>query len=122
MSWDKLCDHMCYLPTKMIMLLFSITYPCFQCGLYDLTVFLCVIFFVDFLHTGFLLNKTFLCSYVPSRIIQSLFPQEPNFRGRRVVTFHNQRDYIFFRHHRYALDSLNFAKNKPVGNLFFSFL
>ena len=36
------------------------------------------------------------------RMIQSLFPQDPNFRGRRVVTFHNQRDYIFFRHHRCA--------------------
>jgi len=35
-----------------------------------------------------------------SRLIQSLFPQDPNFRGRRVVTFHNQRDFIFFRHHR----------------------
>ena len=35
------------------------------------------------------------------RLIQSLFPQDPNFRGPRVVTFHNQRDFIFFRHHRY---------------------
>ncbi|KAH9787167.1 Brix domain-containing protein [Citrus sinensis] len=34
------------------------------------------------------------------RLIQSLFPQSPEFRGRRVVTFHNQRDFIFFRHHR----------------------
>jgi ribosome production factor 1 len=39
------------------------------------------------------------------RMIQSLFPQDPNFRGRRVVTFHNQRDYIFFRHHRYIFDT-----------------
>ncbi|KAM2998915.1 hypothetical protein FF2_040514 [Malus domestica] len=38
------------------------------------------------------------------RLIQSLFPQEPNFRGRRVVTFHNQRDFIFFRHHRYIFE------------------
>ncbi|KAL6861551.1 hypothetical protein ACP4OV_017251 [Aristida adscensionis] len=38
------------------------------------------------------------------RMIQSLFPQDPNFRGRRVVTFHNQRDYIFFRHHRYIFE------------------
>lgn len=35
-----------------------------------------------------------------SRLIQSLVPQDPNFGGRRVVTFHNQRDFIFFRHHR----------------------
>nr|CAB3469422.1 unnamed protein product [Digitaria exilis] len=39
------------------------------------------------------------------QMIQSLFPQDPNFRGRRVVTFHNQRDYIFFRHHRYIFDT-----------------
>ncbi|CAN8248138.1 unnamed protein product [Cochlearia groenlandica] len=39
------------------------------------------------------------------RFFQSLFPQEPNFRGRRVVTFHNQRDFIFFRHHRYIFDT-----------------
>lgn len=38
------------------------------------------------------------------RLIQSLFPQDPNFRGRRVVTFHNQRDFIFFRHHRYIFE------------------
>jgi ribosome production factor 1 len=34
-------------------------------------------------------------------MIQSLFPQDPEFKGRRVVTFQNQRDFIFFRHHRY---------------------
>lgn len=34
-------------------------------------------------------------------MIQALFPQDPEFKGRRVVTFHNQRDFIFFRHHRY---------------------
>lgn len=39
------------------------------------------------------------------RMIQSLFPQNPNFCGRRVVTFHNQRDYIFFRHHRYIFET-----------------
>lgn len=40
--------------------------------------------------------------HVLVRLIASLFPQDPNFRGRRVVTFHNQRDFIFFRHHRYG--------------------
>ncbi|GAY45013.1 hypothetical protein CUMW_086230 [Citrus unshiu] len=39
------------------------------------------------------------------RLIQSLFPQSPEFRGRRVVTFHNQRDFIFFRHHRYIFET-----------------
>ncbi|CAI5467878.1 unnamed protein product [Closterium sp. Yama58-4] len=34
------------------------------------------------------------------RLLASLFPQDPEFKGRRVVTLHNQRDFIFFRHHR----------------------
>ena len=28
--------------------------------------------------------------------------QQPEFEGRQVVTFHNQRDFIFVRHHRYV--------------------
>jgi len=35
------------------------------------------------------------------RMLASVFPHDPQFNGRRVITFHNQRDYIFFRHHRY---------------------
>ncbi|KAF8537143.1 anticodon-binding protein [Trichophaea hybrida] len=35
-------------------------------------------------------------------LFQSLFPQQPEFRGRQVVTLHNQRDFIFFRRHRYV--------------------
>ncbi|XP_058058000.1 probable ribosome production factor 1 [Anopheles bellator] len=38
------------------------------------------------------------------RMLGSLFHYEPEFRGRRAVTFHNQRDYIFFRHHLYDFD------------------
>lgn len=38
------------------------------------------------------------------RQLASLFPQAPQFRGRRVVTFHNQRDFIFVRHHRYIFE------------------
>jgi len=45
-----------------------------------------------------------------ARVLQALFHYEPQFRGRRVVTFHNQRDYIFFRHHRYE-----FFNEKRVG-------
>eukprot|EP01071_Lankesteria_metandrocarpae_P000147 Lankesteria_metandrocarpae@DN1027_c0_g1_i1.p1 len=36
------------------------------------------------------------------RHLASLFPQSPEFEGRRVMTFHNQRDFVFFRHHRYV--------------------
>lgn len=38
------------------------------------------------------------------RMLGAIFHYEPQFRGRRAVTFHNQRDYIFFRHHRYEFD------------------
>lgn len=34
------------------------------------------------------------------RLLGSMFPHRPQFRGRQVVTYHNQRDYIFARHHR----------------------
>lgn len=38
------------------------------------------------------------------RMLGALFHHEPEFKGRRAVTFHNQRDYIFFRHHRYQFN------------------
>ncbi len=36
------------------------------------------------------------------RMFASLFPQVPEFTGRRVITFHSQRDFIFLRQHRYG--------------------
>lgn len=50
-------------------------------------------------------NFTTRLGHRVGRLIQSLFPQDPHFRGRRVATFHNQRDFIFFRHHRYIFES-----------------
>jgi ribosome production factor 1 len=44
------------------------------------------------------------------RLFQSLFPHRPEFQGRQVVTLHNQRDYIFFRRHRYV-----FRNEEKVG-------
>ena len=38
------------------------------------------------------------------RFLGALFPHKPEFRGRQVVTFHNQRDFLFVRHHRYIFD------------------
>ena len=38
------------------------------------------------------------------RLLGSLFPHDAQFQGRQVVTFHNQRDYIFVRHHRYVFE------------------
>lgn len=37
-----------------------------------------------------------------AHLFKSLFPQRPEVQGRQVVTLHNQRDYVFFRRHRYV--------------------
>ncbi|KAK5640563.1 hypothetical protein RI129_011374 [Pyrocoelia pectoralis] len=39
------------------------------------------------------------------RMLGSLFHYNPEFKGQRAVAFHNQRDYIFFRHYKYDFDS-----------------
>ncbi|CAI5759406.1 unnamed protein product [Candida verbasci] len=44
------------------------------------------------------------------RLFQSIFPHKPELQGRQVVTLHNQRDYIFFRRHRYI-----FRNEEKVG-------
>lgn len=44
------------------------------------------------------------------QLFQSIFPQNPDFEGRQVITLHNQRDYIFFRRHRYM-----FRDEEKVG-------
>lgn len=48
----------------------------------------------------------------------SLFPHDPEFDGRRVITFHNQRDYIFFRQHRYIFDDPEHARLQELGPRF----
>lgn len=52
------------------------------------------------------------------RMLASLFPKAPDFEGRRVVTFHNQRDFIFFRHHRYIFESAKEARLQECGPRF----
>lgn len=44
------------------------------------------------------------------RLFQAIFPAQPEIQGRQVITLHNQRDYIFFRRHRYV-----FRDEKKVG-------
>ncbi|CAK8688940.1 ribosome production factor 1-like [Clavelina lepadiformis] len=44
------------------------------------------------------------------RMFASLYPHDPQFKGRQVATYHNQRDFVFFRHHRYI-----FRNEKRVG-------
>jgi len=53
------------------------------------------------------------------RQLAALFPQQPDFQGRRTVTFHNQRDFVFFRHYRYAFkDNGEKCKLQEIGPRF----
>jgi ribosome production factor 1 len=44
------------------------------------------------------------------RFFASLLSLKPH--GKRVITFHNQRDFIFFRHHTYVFDKLEDGSKK----------
>ncbi|KAF9531681.1 anticodon-binding protein [Crepidotus variabilis] len=52
------------------------------------------------------------------RMFQTTFPQLPEFQGRQLVTFHNQRDFIFFRRHRYAFRSTEKVALQEIGPRF----
>jgi ribosome production factor 1 len=52
------------------------------------------------------------------RVLGSLFQHNPDFTGRQVATFHNQRDFIFFRMHRYIFEG---GDEIDDGNDFFLF-
>ncbi|GAB5373222.1 hypothetical protein AAMO2058_001731800 [Amorphochlora amoebiformis] len=52
------------------------------------------------------------------RMLSALFGSKPDFRGRRVATFHNQRDFIFFRHHRYIFDDPDHPRLQQLGPSF----
>ena len=54
-------------------------------------------------HTPELILNNFLTPLgkLAAGLFQSMFPPVPELGGRQVVTLHNQRDYIFFRRHRY---------------------
>ncbi|XP_030640184.1 ribosome production factor 1 [Chanos chanos] len=55
-------------------------------------------------------NFTTRLGHTVGRLFAALFPHDPQFVGRQVATFHNQRDFIFFRFHRYI-----FKNEKRVG-------
>lgn len=52
------------------------------------------------------------------RLFASLFQYNPQFNGRRVVTFHNQRDYVFVRHHRYEFKNESKVALQEIGPRF----
>jgi len=53
-----------------------------------------------------------------ARMLAALFHYEPQFTGQRVATFHNQRDYIFFRHHKYDFKSTEKVRLREMGPRF----
>ncbi|KAF9461250.1 Brix-domain-containing protein [Collybia nuda] len=52
------------------------------------------------------------------RMFQTTFPLMPEFQGRQVVTLHNQRDFLFFRRHRYAFRSTEKVALQEIGPRF----
>jgi ribosome production factor 1 len=52
-------------------------------------------------------------------MFQTLFPPLPDFEGRQVVTLHNQRDFLFFRRHRW--DALLLKQAEVLTSLRYAF-
>ena len=50
-----------------------------------------------------------------AHLFRTLFPPQPELRGRQVVTLHNQRDYIFLRRHRYVFREKRATEKNVVG-------
>lgn len=48
-----------------------------------------------------------------AHLFRTIFPASPNLEGRQVITLHNQRDYVFFRRHRYIFRDKR-ETEKPV--------
>jgi ribosome production factor 1 len=52
------------------------------------------------------------------RMFTALFPHVPEFQGRQVATLHNQRDFIFFRRHRYVFKNAKRVNLQELGPRF----
>ncbi|KAK4227657.1 ribosome production factor 1 [Podospora fimiseda] len=50
-----------------------------------------------------------------AKSFNTLFPPQPELSGRQVVTVHNQRDYLFFRRHRYVFREAKGNEKNVVG-------
>jgi ribosome production factor 1 len=50
-----------------------------------------------------------------AHLFRTMFPPQPEFQGRQVVTLHNQRDYIFVRRHRYVFREKRATEKSVVG-------
>ncbi|TRY82608.1 hypothetical protein DNTS_032562 [Danionella cerebrum] len=63
-------------------------------------------------------NFTTRLGHSIGRLFAALFPHDPQFVGRQVATFHNQRDFIFFRFHRYIFKNEKKAGIQELGPRF----
>ncbi len=50
-----------------------------------------------------------------AKSMNTLFPPKPELAGRQVLTLHNQRDYIFFRRHRYIFREARATEKNVQG-------
>ena len=48
------------------------------------------------------------------RALNAIFPKNEELKGRELITFHNQRDYIFFRYYRYIFEEESDGNNKDI--------
>ena len=57
--------------------------------------------------------------YRVQRALNALFPRDEELKGRELITFQNQRDYIFFRYYRYIFtDDFQSANLQELGPRF----
>lgn len=61
-------------------------------------------------------NFTTPLGLLTAHLFRSLYPANPDLRGRQVVTLHNQRDFIFLRRHRYVFREKRGTERSVVGN------
>lgn len=65
-----------------------------------------------------LTNFTTRLGHTVARMMAALFHYDPQYRGKRAVTLHNQRDYIFFRHHKYEFKNAEKVRLRELGPRF----
>ena len=61
-------------------------------------------------------NFTTPLGLLTAHLFRSLFPTTPDIEGRQVITFHNQRDFIFLRRFRYVLRDKRETEKSVVGS------
>ena len=61
-------------------------------------------------------NFTTPLGLLTAHMFRSLFPAKPDLQGRQVITFHNQRDFIFMRRFRYVVRDKRESEKSIVGS------